>query len=58
MNESDDRNTDAGDDAVMAAARALPKGIAPGRDLWPAIAESLAESSAEPSADAPITPQH
>ncbi len=58
MNESDDRNTDAGDDALMAAARALPKGIAPGRDLWPAIADSLADSPAETSADAAIAPQH
>lgn len=58
MNESDDRNTDAGDDALMAAARALPKGIAPGRDLWPAIAGSLAESLEEPSADDAIAPQH
>ncbi len=54
MNESDDRNTDAGDGALMAAARALPKGITPGRNLWPAIAEALAE----PIADDAVTPQH
>lgn len=41
MNESDDRNAESSDDALIAAARALPKGIAPNRDLWPGIAAAI-----------------
>lgn len=43
MNESDDRNAESSDDAVVAAARALPRGIAPNRDLWPGIARAIGE---------------
>lgn len=39
MNESDERMRD--DDALMQAARALPREIAPARDLWPGIEAAI-----------------
>lgn len=52
MNESDDRNAESSDDAVLAAARALPGGIAPNRDLWPGIARGIARGIVEEAGEA------
>lgn len=42
MNESNDTTTGKpANDALMAAAAALPKDISPGRDLWPGIEKAL-----------------
>ncbi|HSD68689.1 MAG TPA: hypothetical protein VLB07_04010 [Woeseiaceae bacterium] len=42
MNESNDTTTgNPANDALMAAAAALPKEISPGRDLWPGIEKAL-----------------
>jgi hypothetical protein len=43
MNDRNDPSTDkSGNEALMAAAAALPKEIKPGRDLWPGIEQALA----------------
>lgn len=42
MNESDDRRQDGEPDALLRAARQLPRGIAPQRDLWPGIERGIA----------------
>ncbi len=42
MNDKDDSSTGkSANDALMAAAAALPKEIRPGRDLWPGIEQAL-----------------
>jgi hypothetical protein len=42
MNDRNDPSTDkSGNEALMAAAAALPKEIKPGRDLWPGIEQAL-----------------
>ncbi|MEX2124392.1 MAG: hypothetical protein WD795_10915 [Woeseia sp.] len=53
MNESDEGNIDYERDELMLAARRLPGGIAPGRDLWPGIENAIAETAAEPSRGLP-----
>lgn len=55
MNRNDDGNDDTtrdADDELIRAARSLEKGIAPGRDLWPGIAEAIRN----PAAAEPATP--
>ena len=42
MNNSDEMNIDYDRDPLMVAARKLPPGIAPQRDLWPGIAQAIA----------------
>jgi hypothetical protein len=45
MNDRNDPSTDkSGNEALMAAAAALPKEIKPGRDLWPGIEQALART--------------
>jgi hypothetical protein len=48
MNDSDDMNIDdePSNDPIMTAARKLPAGIAPRRDLWPGIAAAIAAEKA------------
>ena len=53
MNESDEGNIDYERDALMLAARRLPAGIAPGRDLWPDIEKGIEETTAVPSRGMP-----
>lgn len=48
MSKSDENDIDYERDALMLAARQLPAGIAPARDLWPGIAEAIDERSAPP----------
>ena len=49
MNNSDEMNIDYDRDPLMVAARKLPPGIAPQRDLWPGIAQAIAAQKAAPS---------
>lgn len=57
MSNSDEMNTDyerdASSDPIMTAARKLPAGIAPARDLWPGIAQAIAAERAAPSRGRP-----
>ena len=56
MNENDSKNDDTmreDDDELVRAARRLGKGIAPGRDLWPGIAEAISN----PAAADPLSPR-
>ncbi|HEX2139121.1 MAG TPA: hypothetical protein VHG33_05355, partial [Woeseiaceae bacterium] len=46
MNDRDDRRQDSDPDPLLRAARQLPQGIAPQRDLWPGIERAI---SAPPS---------
>jgi hypothetical protein len=46
MNNSDETDIDYDRDVLMAAARELPPGIAPNRDLWPGIAQAIAAEKA------------
>lgn len=46
MNETDDTMRDADGDELIRAAGRLPKGISPGRDLWPGIAGAIRNSGA------------
>jgi hypothetical protein len=52
MNESDEGNIDYERDELMLAARRLPAGIAPARDLWPGIEKAI-ETTAAPSRGRP-----
>ena len=52
MNEDDDTMREAKGDELIRAARRLGKGIAPGRDLWPGIAEAIRD----PEAAEPVLP--
>jgi hypothetical protein len=53
MNNSDETDIDYDRDPLMVAARQLPPGIAPNRDLWPGIAEAIAaERAAEKASPA------
>lgn len=52
MNEDDDTMREAEGDELIRAARRLEKGIAPGRDLWPGIAEAIRD----PEAADPVLP--
>jgi len=45
MSKSDGNDIDYERDELMAAARRLPAGIAPQRDLWPGIAGAIGESA-------------
>lgn len=45
MSKSDGNDIDYEHDELMAAARRLPAGIAPQRDLWPGIAGAIEESA-------------
>lgn len=45
MNESDGNDIDYERDELMAAARRLPAGIAPQRDLWPGVAGAIKENA-------------
>lgn len=47
MSKSDGNDIDYEHDELMAAARRLPAGIAPQRDLWPGIAGAIEESVRE-----------
>jgi hypothetical protein len=42
MNTTDEKTRDTDDDGLIALARHLPRAMAPGRDLWPGIAEAIA----------------
>jgi hypothetical protein len=42
MNERDDKRQDSEPDPLLRAARQLPRGIAPQRDLWPGIERAIA----------------
>ena len=57
MNRNDqydlDKDIDYERDPLMVAARQLPQGVAPGRDLWPGIAGALEERREAPSGGAP-----
>src|SRR5690606_9041461 len=52
MNRNDqydiDKDIDYERDPLMVAARQLPQGVAPGRDLWPGIAAAIAEQRETP----------
>jgi hypothetical protein len=48
-----DNDIDYARDPLMAAARQLPRGIAPERDLWPGIAEAIDEQREAPSRGRP-----
>jgi hypothetical protein len=57
MNRNDqndiDNDIDYERDPLMVAARQLPRGIAPGRDLWPGIAAAIDEQREAPSRGKP-----
>jgi len=53
MNESDEGYIDYQRDELMLAARRLPAGIAPGRDLWPGIEKAIEETTAAPTRGMP-----
>jgi len=48
MSKADDNDIDYERDELMLAARRLPAGIAPGRDLWPRIAKAIEETTPAP----------
>jgi hypothetical protein len=55
MSNSDDidHGRDPSSDPIMVAARKLPPGITPHRDLWPGIAQAIAAEKASPSRGRP-----
>jgi len=53
MNRKDENDIDYERDPLMLAARQLPGGIAPARDLWPGIAEAIEEQRKAPSRSLP-----
>jgi hypothetical protein len=55
MSNRDEDDIDYAQDPLMLAARKLPAGIAPGRDLWPGIAKAIAtgESGTTPARGLP-----
>lgn len=54
MNRNDhDNDIDYERDPLMLAARQLPRGMAPARDLWPGIAEAIEEQRKAPSRGRP-----